>query len=73
MTHLLPLLDGITPVCGKPGHPQQRPDALYADRAYDSRPHRDELRQRGINPTWRGGIQNTAAPWASTELSDSGG
>lgn len=50
VTQLLPLVDGITPVGGKPGHPQQRPDALYADRAYDSQSHRDELRERGIEP-----------------------
>lgn len=47
---LLPLVDSGGPVAGKPGHPQQRPDALYGDRAYDSEPHRAELRRRGIEP-----------------------
>jgi transposase len=50
VTQLLPLVDGVPPVGGKPGHPKQRPDALYADRAYDSQPHRRELRKRGIEP-----------------------
>jgi len=50
VTQLLPVLDGIPPVAGKPGHPRHRPDEVYADRAYDSEPHRDELRRRGIQP-----------------------
>lgn len=50
VTQLLPLVDGIPPVAGHVGHPQKRPDALYADRAYDSQPHRRQLRQRGIEP-----------------------
>jgi transposase len=47
---LLPLVDSIGPVGGKPGHPKQRPEALYTDRAYDSEPHREALRDRGIEP-----------------------
>jgi transposase len=47
---LLGLVDGSGPVGGKPGRPKQRPDALYADRAYDSAPHREGLRERGIEP-----------------------
>lgn len=50
VTQLMDLVDGIPPVAGKPGHPKQRPDELYADRAYDSEPHREELRGRGIDP-----------------------
>jgi transposase len=50
VTQLLPLIDGAPPVAGKPGHPQQHPQSIYADRAYDSEPHRRELRQRGIKP-----------------------
>ena len=50
VTQLLPAIDGIPPVAGKPGHPRQRPDEVYADRAYDSQPHREELRRRGIEP-----------------------
>jgi len=50
VTQLLPLVDGIPPVGGKPGHPRHRPDQVYADRAYDSQPHREALRRRGIEP-----------------------
>lgn len=49
-TQLLDLLDDVPPVAGKPGRPRQRPDEVYADRAYDSDPHRRELRRRGIQP-----------------------
>jgi transposase len=49
-TQLVPLLDAIPPVAGKPGRPRKRPDDLYADRAYDSDPHREELRERGVEP-----------------------
>ena len=50
ITQLLPLLDAVQPVQGKRGHPRQRPAAVQGDRAYDSQPHRDELRRRGIQP-----------------------
>jgi transposase len=50
VTQLLPLVDGVPPVAGRVGHPQRRPQSLYADRAYDSKPHRQQLRQRGIEP-----------------------
>ena len=50
VTQLIKLVDSIPPIYGKPGRPRRRPDALYADRAYDSRWHRDELRRRGIRP-----------------------
>lgn len=50
VTQLVPLIEAIPPVAGKPGHPKQRPDEVYADRSYDSEPHRQELRERGIEP-----------------------
>jgi transposase len=50
VTQLLPLVDQVPPVAGQVGRPQQRPEKLYADRAYDSEPHRKELRRRGIEP-----------------------
>lgn len=37
-------------MAGKPRHPRCRPDEVYADRAYDSQPPRDALRDRGIDP-----------------------
>src|SRR5581483_961273 len=47
---LLPLVDTVPLVAGQPGRPRQRPEELYGDRAYDSQPHREELRQRQIKP-----------------------
>ena len=47
---LFPLLDAIPVIRGKRGTPFTRPRWLYADRAYDSNPHRNELRKRGITP-----------------------
>src|SRR5438270_1659561 len=46
---LLPLLDSAGPT-DEAGEPQHRPEKLYADRAYDSEPHREKLRARGIDP-----------------------
>jgi transposase len=47
---LLPLVDAVPPVAGHVGRPRQRPDELLADKGYDSDPHRQELRKRGIRP-----------------------
>ena len=47
MTELVPLVDQIPPIAGKPGRPRRRPDCVQGDRAYDSQPHRRELRRRG--------------------------
>jgi transposase len=44
------LVDAVPPVRGKRGHPRRRPKQVYADRAYDSEPHRRRLRRRGIEP-----------------------
>jgi transposase len=50
VTRLVPLVDAIPLVRGKPGRPRQRPKRVYGDRAYDSAAHRDALRTRGITP-----------------------
>lgn len=50
MTQLLPLVDAIPSVAGKPGRPRRRPERVQGDRAYDSQSHRKELRKRGIQP-----------------------
>jgi transposase len=47
---VLEVVDAIPDVRGKPGRPRRRPDELYGDRAYDSRRHRQALRDRGIRP-----------------------
>lgn len=48
VTQLLPLVEGIPPVRGKPGRPRCRPHCVQGDRAYDSRAHRQLLATRGI-------------------------
>jgi transposase len=50
VTQLIPLVDAIPEVRGKPGRPRKRPQHVQGDRAYDSEPHRQQLRQRGITP-----------------------
>jgi len=50
VTELLPLVDAIPDLSGKDGDQPTQPEELYADRAYDSEPHREELRDRGIEP-----------------------
>src|SRR5439155_15906608 len=50
VTEVLEVVDAIPDVRGKPGHPRRRPEELYGDRAYDSQPHREALRERGIKP-----------------------
>jgi transposase len=48
ITQLIPLVNAIPPVRGKPGHPRRKPVMLVADRGYDSQPHRDQLEEMGI-------------------------
>ena len=51
VTHLLPLVDGITPVAGKVGTPRQRSARIVvADRGYDHDSYRRELWHRGVKP-----------------------
>lgn len=50
VTQLLPLVEAIPPVAGKVGRPKQRPESLYADRAYNSFWHEVWLRYRNIEP-----------------------
>jgi len=50
ITQLIPLVDAIPPVTGKPGRPRRRPQSLWADKAYDSMAHRLALWERGIEP-----------------------
>lgn len=50
VNELLRVVDEVADVRGNVGHPRKRPDELYADRAYDSDPHRRMLRKRGITP-----------------------
>jgi transposase len=50
VTQLLPLVDGVGPLRGKPGRPRQRADSLIADRGYDHDKYRRELWARGVKP-----------------------
>jgi len=45
---LIPLLDSIAPIRGRRGRPRHRPAKLHADKAYDIRALRAEVRRRGI-------------------------
>ena len=50
VTQLLPLIDAIPPIRGVRGRPLRKPKVIYADRGYDSEPHRERLRARDIEP-----------------------
>ena len=50
VTELLELVNDVPAIKGKAGAPRYRFDQLYADRAYDSDPHRDALREVGTKP-----------------------
>ena len=50
VTQLIPLTDAVPPVRGKRGRPRFRPEALYADRAYDHDKYRHLLHLRHITP-----------------------
>ena len=45
---MLPLLDSVAPVRSRRGRPRQRPAKLHADKAYDQKALRAEVRRRGI-------------------------
>jgi transposase len=47
---LIPMIDAVPPVAGKVGAPKRRPKYALADRGYDSDPHRQQLRDRSIEP-----------------------
>jgi transposase len=49
VTQLVPLMDAAGPQHPE-GGPIHRPGAAYADRGYDSEPHRQQLRDRGTDP-----------------------
>jgi transposase len=50
VNQLLPLVDRIPDLAGEAGDKPTTPEEVYADRAYDSEEHREELRARGIEP-----------------------
>jgi len=50
VTQLIPLIDALPTIGGRPGRPWRRPRHLYADRGYDHDKYRRLLRVRGITP-----------------------
>lgn len=50
ITQLIPLINTVPPVRGQPGRPRRKPNAVYADRAYDHDKYRNLLRERRITP-----------------------
>lgn len=48
ISQLMPLVEAIPPLAGKPGRPLRKPDCVQGDRGYDSQPNRDTLHERGI-------------------------
>ena len=50
ISQLAPLFNKIPPVAGKVGRPRKKPDAVQGDLAYDSEPHRQGLREMGVEP-----------------------
>lgn len=50
VTQLIPLVETIPPVGGKPGRPRRRPKRVQGGRGYDSEAHRQTLRKCGITP-----------------------
>lgn len=50
VTQLMPLVDAIPPIAGRPGPPRRRPERVQGDTGYESGAHESELRERGIIP-----------------------
>ncbi len=50
VTEMAPLVNQLPKVAGQVGHPRHKPEALQGDLAYDSEPHRQGLREMGIEP-----------------------
>jgi transposase len=50
VTQLMALVNEVPAIKGQPGAPRYRFEELYADRAYHSQPHRQQLRDLGITP-----------------------
>lgn len=47
---LAPRFHALPAVAGTVGHPKRKPEAMMGDRGYDSEPHREGLRQIGVEP-----------------------
>jgi transposase len=59
ITQLMHLVNNIPAIKGKVGRPLKHPESVLGDRGYDSEPHRQQLRQKGIRPVLaRRGTEN---------------
>jgi transposase len=47
---LIPLLEAVPAVTGRPGRPRRRPTSLIADRGYDHDKYRQLVRECGVTP-----------------------
>jgi len=50
VTEMAPLVNKLPEVAGEVGRPRRKPDASQGDPAYDSEPHRQGLREMGVEP-----------------------
>jgi transposase len=50
INELAPRFNALPAVAGKVGHPRTKPEAMMGDRGYDSEPHRQGLREMGVEP-----------------------
>ena len=50
VTQLIPLLEAVPAVSGRPGRPRRRPECVIADRGYDHDKYRRLVRQHGVEP-----------------------
>lgn len=63
VNELAPLYNAVPPVAGKVGRLKKKPAALLGDRVYDSEPHREGLRQMGVEPLLaEKGTENGSGP-----------
>ena len=60
---MIPLVDAIPPVRGKPGRPRRRPASLYGDRGYDSDPLAGSCAGAASVRTSRDGGRRMGAGW----------
>jgi hypothetical protein len=59
---VMPLLEAVTSKTGKRGRPRKRPKVLAADKGYDSKVVRQQLRQRGIRAQLPTRVWKTSKP-----------
>jgi transposase len=66
ITQLLPLVEKIPALSGRPGHPRHRPRQVQGDRGYDSQPHRKALKKKASAPSLPNGEHPMGVDWENT-------